>query len=91
MTRELAVAGLSLVSIMQAGRWKYPDIPAYYIRGLRLPESAIAELHRMLASGGRRVRSGSSGCDVLSNYIGVTQLDGECTWDKPGNLVRPSG
>ena len=23
--------------------------------------------------------------------IGVTQLDGECTWDKPGNLVRPSG
>ena len=23
--------------------------------------------------------------------IGVTQLDGECTWDKPGNLARPTG
>ncbi len=23
--------------------------------------------------------------------IGVTQLDGECTWEKPGNLVRPTG
>ena len=25
------------------------------------------------------------------NVIGVTQLVGECTWDKPGNLVRRSG
>ena len=27
----------------------------------------------------------------LFNVIGVTQLVGECTWDKPGNLVRRTG
>ncbi len=33
------------------------------------------------------------GCLVTkqSKDIGVTQLDGECTWEKPGNLVRPTG
>ena len=29
--------------------------------------------------------------EVIYSDIGVTQLDGECTWDKPGNLVRPTG
>ena len=35
-------------------------------------------------------------CDIERNGpvqkdIGVTQLVGECTWDKPGNLVRRTG
>ena len=68
IAHELGVAGFGLVSIMQAGRWKYPDMPAYYIRGLKLPESAAAELHRTLGNGGRRVCQCSSGYDVLSNY-----------------------
>ena len=68
IAHERSVAGFGLVSIMQAGRWKYSDMPAYYIRGMKHPESAVAELHRMLGSGGHRVRQCSSGYDVLSNY-----------------------
>ena len=55
MAQELAVAGFGLVLIMRAGRWETPGMPAYYIRGLKVSESAVAELHRMWADGRRRV------------------------------------
>ena len=32
-----------------------------------------------------------AGAFAYQNVIGVTQLVGECTWDKPGNLVRRTG
>ena len=44
----------------------------------------------IIAATGRRLLLVSDGV-LEQNVIGVTQLDGECTWDKPGNLVRPSG
>ena len=69
-----------------------------------LLDSLVAdESHRVPhATGGRRWRNHHiveieavmlQGHKVALNLliIGVTQLDGECTWDKPGNLVRPSG
>lgn len=68
MAQELAVAGFGLTMIMNAGRWDSSDMPAYYIRGLKVPESAVAELHRMLAEGRHRVDEEMKGFDVLSSY-----------------------
>ena len=71
MAQELAVAGFGLVLIMLAGRWETPGMPAYYIRGLKVSESAVAELHRMWADGRRRVEREAKGYDVLSTYHAV--------------------
>ena len=71
MAQELAVAGFGLVLIMQAGRWEKPDMPAYYIRELKVSESAVAELHRMWGDGRRRVEREMKGYDVLSTYNDV--------------------
>ena len=51
MAQDLAVAGFSLPMIMSAGRWKTPEMPAYYIRGLVPEEFAVARLHEMWAPG----------------------------------------
>lgn len=71
MAQELAVAGFGLVLIMQAGRWTTPEMPAYYIRGLKASESAVAELHRMMADGRFRAEEDAKGYDVLSTYYAV--------------------
>ena len=51
MAQELALAGFGLAMIIQAGRWTNPKMPLYYIRGLKAHESAVAELHRVIAKG----------------------------------------
>ena len=71
IAQELAVAGFGLVLIMQAGRWTSPEMPAYYIRGLKASESAVAELHRMMADGRFRAEEDAKGYDVLSTYYAV--------------------
>ena len=74
MAQELAVAGFGLTMIMNAGRWDSPDMPAYYIRKLKVPESAVAELHRMLAHGRHRVDEQMKGFDVLSSYHNIRRF-----------------
>ena len=71
MTQELAVAGFGLVLIMRAGRWESPGMPALYIRGLKVDESAVAVLHRLWAEGRARIDANSRGYDVLSTYNAV--------------------
>ncbi len=71
MAQELAVAGFGLALIMQAGRWASPEMPAYYIRGLKASESAEAELHRMMADRRFRAEEDAKGYDVLSTYYAV--------------------
>ena len=71
MAQELAVAGFGLVLIMRAGRWETPDMPALYIRGLKLDEAAVAVLHRLWAEGKARVDADAKGDDVLSTYNAV--------------------
>ena len=71
MAQELAVAGFGLVLIMRAGRWESPDMPALYIRGLKVDETAVAVLHRLWAEGRARVDANSRGYDVLSTYSAV--------------------
>ena len=74
MAQELAVAGFGLTMIMNAGRWDSTDMPAYYTRGLKASESAVALLHRMLAEGRHRVDEEMKGFDVLSSYYKVRRL-----------------
>ena len=74
MAQELAVAGFGLTMIMNAGRWDSPEMPTYYTRGLKAPESAVALLHRMLADGRHRVDEEMKGFDVLSSYHKVRRL-----------------
>ena len=71
MACELAVAGFGLVLIMRAGRWESPDMPALYIRGLKVDEAAVAVLHRLWAEGKARVDATAKGYDVLSSYQAV--------------------
>ena len=63
-------------------------------------ESPLRRKLRQLLPGGVGIGSGciidsygntSKQMDVVLYEIGVTQLDGEYTWDKPGNLVRRTG
>ena len=75
MAQELALAGFGLTMIMQAGRWGSPEMPAYYIRELRVPETAVAELHRMWEDGRRRVEQKELGADYLSLYHAVRYGD----------------
>ena len=71
MACELAVAGFGLVLIMRAGRWESPEMPALYIRGLKVDETAVAVLHRLWAEGKARVDANARGYDVLSTYNAV--------------------
>ena len=68
MAQHLAQAGFGLVLIMLAGRWKTPSMPAYYIREVKGPDSAVAGLHRIWADGRSRARVDEMGYDVLSTY-----------------------
>ena len=71
MAQDLAVAGFSLPMIMSAGRWKLPEMPAYYIRGLVPEEFAVARLHEMLHRGDDRVERELMPFDILSTYHGL--------------------
>ena len=42
--QRLAEEGTSLVEIQKAGRWKSPDMPAYYVRGQEASQGAVARL-----------------------------------------------
>ena len=42
MAMDLALADVQLPGLMQVGRWKKPDMPAYYIRNIAAAQSAVA-------------------------------------------------
>ena len=42
--QKLAEEGTSLVEIQKEGRWKSPDMPAYYVRGQAASRGAVARL-----------------------------------------------
>ena len=71
MAQDLCVAGFSLPMIMSAGRWKSPEMPAYYIRGLVPEEFAVARLHEMWHRGEERVERDLRPYDVLWTYQGL--------------------
>ena len=66
--QDLAVAGFSLPMIMVAGRWKSPEMPARYIRNLKVLESAMPQLQGMLETDQHRLGPDARGIDVLSRY-----------------------
>lgn len=68
MAQELALAGFGLSMIMQAGRWTDPKMPRYYIRELKVHESAVAELHRMIAKGHHKVYGEAKGYDIVCAF-----------------------
>ena len=45
MAQDLAKANVTLVMIMNAGRWQSPEMPAYYIRKLSARQNAVARLY----------------------------------------------
>ena len=45
MAVDLAQTGTGLPEIQQAGRWKSPDMPAHYIRGITAGHGAVARYH----------------------------------------------
>ena len=48
MAHDLARAGFGIVDIMQVGRWKSPDMPAYYVRGIEAGNSAVARYYTQI-------------------------------------------
>ena len=68
MAQELAVAGFGLPLIMLSGRWKVPEMVIYYIRNLKMDESAVALLYQMRTDGRFRVSHETRGIDILSTY-----------------------
>ena len=66
--QELAIAGFSLPMIMLAGRWATPDSVKLYIEGIKVLDSAMAQLQRILATGKHRLGPDARGIDVMSNY-----------------------
>ena len=71
MAQELAKAGFGLSMIMQAGRWTDAKMPWYYIRELKVQESAMAEMHRMLVEGRHDVFGEAKGYDIVSAFHAV--------------------
>ena len=45
MARDLARAGIELPSLMHAGRWRTPGMPAHYIRNETAGRSAVAQFY----------------------------------------------
>lgn len=43
MAQDLAQAGISLVALMEAGRWKSAKMPRHYIRGVEAGQGAVAQ------------------------------------------------
>ena len=43
MTQDLAEDNASLLNIQRAGRWKSPDMPAYYTRNIEATKGAVAQ------------------------------------------------
>ncbi len=54
MARDLASAGIELPSLMHAGRWRSPDMPALYIRNETAGKGAVAQFYA-----GGRTRAGA--------------------------------
>ena len=46
MAQDLANGGATLVELMQAGRWRSPNMPALYIRKQAAERSAVAKFYR---------------------------------------------
>ena len=69
--QDLARAGFNLSMIMQAGRWRLPDMPKLYIRGITVAEGAMAEMQRMLLSGLLKVDGEARGYEIMSAYHAV--------------------
>ena len=47
MAQDLAIAGVELPALMNAGRWKSPQMPALYIRKLKAKDNAVADWYAM--------------------------------------------
>ena len=47
MARDLARAGIELPSLMIAGRWRTPGMPAHYIRNETAGKGAVAQFYRL--------------------------------------------
>ena len=47
MAMDLALADVQLPGLMQVGRWKKPDMPAYYIRNIKAAQGAVATWYAM--------------------------------------------
>ena len=46
MAQDLARSNFTLLMIMQAGRWKSPQMPAHYIRKLKAGHNAVANWYQ---------------------------------------------
>ena len=56
--QRLAEEGASLVEIQKEGRWKSPDMPAYYIRGQETSRGAVARLRAAEEKAKKRGKKG---------------------------------
>ena len=57
MARDLARTGIELPSLMNAGRWRSPDMPALYIRNETAGKGAVAQFY----AGRRKPARGGAG------------------------------
>ncbi|MDE0476372.1 MAG: tyrosine-type recombinase/integrase, partial [Gammaproteobacteria bacterium] len=74
MARDLARAGIELPSLMTAGRWRTPVMPAHYIRNETAAKGAVAQLY------GRQGRTAHGAHDCRCEVICSARLD-------PGGLI----
>ncbi|WP_051340455.1 site-specific integrase [Azospirillum halopraeferens] len=56
MAHDLAAAGVELPALMQAGRWRSPDMPARYIERVTAGRGAVARYHRQQPPSARTAR-----------------------------------
>ena len=49
MARDLARVGIELPSLMNAGRWRSPAMPAHYTRNETAGKGAVAQFHATAA------------------------------------------
>ena len=59
MAQDLVAAGFDVVAIMQADRWKSPEMVARYTERLHAGRGAVARYHRLLAARRATPRTGS--------------------------------
>jgi hypothetical protein len=50
MAQDLVAAGFDVVAIMQAGRWKSPEMVTRYTERLHAGRGAVAQYHRRVAA-----------------------------------------